>query len=286
MIKKNIYISISIIIAVSLIGCGKSKYEIQQEKRQLQKIQIEEKNIALWIKNGYTKQDALSWKKYDMLYNEAKTWIKIGINNPLIAFQWSRKTLYHAIMKPSQAQGLIQLGLDVKTLMKWHTSKISKNDPKSIKYWLDIGITEPSVADSWYTIGKTPQEVKKWMDLSIGIDIAKNLNYDTFTNNSQKYNISTKEYLAWIQLGESNLEVINFLKQKKYFVSKITEPSLELLLNNMSNENFYNMMGLTDIRLINGYNFHWKYTSNYTRFYKILDVHYGINLKEKLRSFE
>ena len=136
--------------------------------------------------------------------------------------------------------------------------------------------TKEKLNQEWIAIEKSPQEAKRWIDLGVPSNVAKYYEIDSYIYNCYQYNLSLDEMKKWIQLQVYNPSIINFLKYKGHGLESFKNKNLQQLLNTMKLDDFFTMMDMQDLRVVNGYIYHWKYDTNYKRFFHILKKYYGI----------
>jgi hypothetical protein len=104
--------------------------------------------------------------------------------------------------------------------------------------------------------------------------LLKDIDPNSFIPKLNFYNISNKQAIKWIKFGVTNPEVMNFLIYNNFSIVK--NSTFKDVINQMDVNKFFKLVDISDIRVINGYLYHYKYNTNYKRFYHILKRYYNI----------
>lgn len=243
---KNLKFTFLVIASTLLFqGCGKTQYELRQEKIQQQNEKFKSKQLKTWIENGYKKEQAIPWINRQIPFEKIKPWLALGI--------WQ-----------------------VDVIISWEKSGFEIFGEKNATIWIKERFQSPQEAKVWKDFGLSPKESKKWFDLGIkNPEDIQNINYDELMTEVSRQKISIEEYKQWISFGLIQPDDIAYFKSKGYQVQSIKTQNAKEILNSMSYEDFMKFMNINDKRLINTYRYSWKYNTNFKKFRDIVHRYYA-----------
>ena len=152
----NKIVSSSIIIGLIILssGCGKTAYEIREDKIKQEQIKAIKLNHSRWLKNSYTHKDEQLWLNNGFGYRGAKKWIDIGISSPQLAKQWKNITKDNKI----EVSLWLKAGYNYNNASLWLNKGFLYNEAI---LWLNEDIKDPDIAYKYNSIGIAPKEAKK-----------------------------------------------------------------------------------------------------------------------------
>ncbi len=243
----------SILLISSFAGCFSSSNVIYEDKKRA----IIAKELSIFKKHGYTKAQAMPWVERGVSYDAIKHWLNEGVISSSIVWKWH------------------QAGFDT---YRRGNSKY----PNQSKYgyaidWYIAGVKNPQDAIYFEENGISHKDIQKWKELGISnFSMIKGIKYAELIAEIKRQQLSLGEYKVWLGFGLLQPDDIAYFKTKGYNLNNINGQNGQAILNKMGQEEFFEFVNITSVRLQNKYLDHWKYDTNFKRFRNIVHKYYYI----------